>query len=81
MVGHKLVTKQTHGDGVLVQKVMVAEALDIARETYFAILLDRQYNGPVIVGSSQGGVDIEEVAVKTPEAIFHVCTCIDILKI
>ncbi|XP_060578648.1 succinate--CoA ligase [GDP-forming] subunit beta, mitochondrial-like [Ruditapes philippinarum] len=71
MVGHKLVTKQTHGDGVLVQKVMVAEALDIARETYFAILLDRQYNGPVIVGSSQGGVDIEEVAVKTPEAIFH----------
>lgn len=72
MVGQKLVTKQTHGDGVLVRKVMVAEALDIARETYLAILLDRHYNGPVIVGSSQGGVDIEEVAEKNPDAIFKV---------
>lgn len=40
---------------------MVAEALDIARETYFAILLDRQYDGPVMIGSPVGGVDIEEV--------------------
>lgn len=71
MIGHKLVTKQTHGDGVLVKKVMVAEALDIARETYIAILLDRQFNGPVIVGCAQGGVDIEEVAEKNPDAIFH----------
>ena len=51
---------------------MVAEALDIARETYFAILLDREHNGPVMVGSPQGGVDIEEVAEKHPEAIFTV---------
>ena len=40
---------------------MIAEALDIARETYFAILLDRQYDGPVMIGSPVGGVDIEEV--------------------
>ena len=53
-------------------QVMVAEALDIARETYFAILLDREHNGPVMVGSPQGGVDIEEVAEKNPEAIFTV---------
>jgi len=70
MLGHKLVTKQTTKDGVLVQKVMVAQALDISRETYFAILMDRTYNGPVMVGSPQGGMDIEEVAEKNPEAIF-----------
>ena len=49
---------------------MVAEALDISRETYFAILLDRAHNGPVMVGSPEGGMDIEEVAEKNPEAIF-----------
>lgn len=51
---------------------MVAEALDISRETYLAILMDRACNGPVLVGSPQGGVDIEEVAEKTPELIFKV---------
>ena len=51
---------------------MVAEALDIARETYFAILLDREHSGPVMVGSPYGGVDIEEVAEKNPAAIFKV---------
>ena len=49
---------------------MVAEALDISRETYLAILMDRSHNGPVIVGSPQGGVDIEEVAASSPELIF-----------
>uniref|UniRef100_G3MRL7 Succinate--CoA ligase [GDP-forming] subunit beta, mitochondrial n=1 Tax=Amblyomma maculatum TaxID=34609 RepID=G3MRL7_AMBMU len=70
MLGYKLVTKQTPKDGVLVNKVMIAEALDIARETYLAILMDRSYNGPVIVASPAGGVDIEDVAEKTPELIF-----------
>lgn len=51
---------------------MVAEALDITRETYFAILMDRACNGPVMVGSPQGGMDIEEVAANTPELIFKV---------
>lgn len=51
---------------------MVAEALDITRETYFAILMDRSFNGPVMVGSPQGGMDIEEVAANTPELIFKV---------
>ncbi|BFZ08676.1 hypothetical protein BsWGS_11715 [Bradybaena similaris] len=70
MLGHRLVTKQTPKNGVLVTKVMVAEALDIARETYFAILMDRGHGGPVLVGSPKGGMDIEEVAEKEPEAIF-----------
>ncbi|KAL8212740.1 UNVERIFIED_CONTAM: Succinate--CoA ligase [GDP-forming] subunit beta, mitochondrial [Gekko kuhli] len=51
-------------------QVMVAEALNISRETYFAILMDRACNGPVLVGSPEGGVDIEEVAAKSPELIF-----------
>lgn len=41
MVGHKLITKQTPKDGILVNKVMVAESVDILRETYFCILMDR----------------------------------------
>ena len=51
---------------------MVAEALDIARETYLAILLDRAYGGAVLMGSPMGGVDIEEVAENHPEQIFTV---------
>jgi len=69
MIGNKLITKQTPPEGIPVSKVMVAEAIDITRETYFCILMDREYNGPVIVASPDGGVDIEEVAEKTPERI------------
>jgi len=69
MLGYKLTTKQTPPGGVLVQKLMVCEALDIERETYLAILMDRDYNGPVIVASPEGGVDIEEVAENRPEKI------------
>ncbi|XP_002131966.2 succinate--CoA ligase [GDP-forming] subunit beta, mitochondrial [Ciona intestinalis] len=70
MLGYNLVTKQTSAEGVTVKKIMVAEALDITRETYFAILMDRSYMGPVMVGSPAGGMDIEEVAEKTPHLIF-----------
>jgi succinyl-CoA synthetase beta subunit len=51
---------------------MVAEAYDIDKETYLAILMDREFNGPVIVGSPKGGMDIEEVAKETPEYIYKV---------
>ncbi|KAI3389303.1 hypothetical protein SNEBB_005477 [Seison nebaliae] len=78
MLNNRLKTKQTGKDGVLVTKLMVAEALDIAKETYFAILLDRETNGPVLVGSPQGGMDIEEVAEKTPEAIFKLPVNIEV---
>jgi len=69
MLGYKLTTKQTPADGVLVQKLMVAQALDITRETYLAILMDRESNGPVVVASPEGGMDIEEVAERSPEKI------------
>ena len=55
-------------------QVMVAEALDIARETYFAIVLDRTHAGPVMVGSRHGGMDIEETAEKDPDSIVKVST-------
>lgn len=69
MIGHRLITKQTPPSGIPVSKVMVAEAIDIVRETYFCIVMDRDHNGPVIVVSPDGGVDIEEVAEKTPDRI------------
>ena len=53
---------------------MVAESYDISRETYLAIVMDREYLGPVIVASPKGGVDIEEVARETPELIYKVST-------
>ena len=72
MIGQNLVTKQTPPEGVKVKKVMIAEALNIISEKYFAILLDWNTNGPLIVGSKQGGMDIEEVAKNSPDAIFKV---------
>ncbi|CAH3193786.1 unnamed protein product [Porites evermanni] len=78
MVGYNLTTKQTPEDGVLVNKVMVAESYDIARETYLAILMDRAFQGPVIVASPKGGMDIEEVAKTTPEHIHKLA--VDIFK-
>ena len=72
MLGHRLTTKQTPPGGVLVRKVMVAEALPIDREFYLAIVMDRASGGPVIVASPDGGVDIEQVAASTPERIYRV---------
>lgn len=69
MLGHKLITKQTPKDGILVKKIMVAESVNIIKETYLSILMDRQSHGPVIIASPAGGVDIESVAEKTPELI------------
>lgn len=69
MLGHRLITKQTSKDGILVQKIMIAESVDIARETYVCILMDRQHNGPVLIASPAGGMDIETVAEKHPEQI------------
>ncbi|PAV83706.1 hypothetical protein WR25_26625 [Diploscapter pachys] len=70
MIGKRLVTKQTIKDGVKVDKVMIAEGVVIKRETYLAVLMDRESNGPVIVASPAGGMDIETVAEKNPELIY-----------
>jgi len=71
MLGQVLVTHQTGPEGKQVNKVLVAEPATIARELYFAILLDRATGAPVIIASTEGGVDIESVAEHTPEKIFR----------
>ncbi|KAK9448145.1 ATP-grasp domain-containing protein [Limtongia smithiae] len=72
MLGHKLITKQTGAAGKLCTGVYVVEREFVRREAYLAILLDRTTRGPVIVASSQGGMDIETVAKENPEAIVSV---------
>ena len=71
MLGHYLVTNQTGPDGRLVRKVMVAESVEIQREVYFAILMDRESSVPVVVVSTEGGIDIETVAEKSPDKIYR----------
>src|SRR5688572_21784740 len=67
MLGNVLVTKQTGPEGRPVSKLLVAVAPEIKKELYLAVLLDRAVSRPVIMASTEGGMDIEEVAAKTPE--------------
>ena len=69
MLGQVLVTKQTGPEGRLVSKLLVAAAPPIKKELYLAVLLDRAISRPVMMASTEGGVDIEEVAARTPEKI------------
>ena len=69
MLGKTLVTKQTGPEGRVVSTVLVAAAEDIKKEFYLAVLLDRANSHPLIMASTEGGVDIEEVAEKHPEKI------------
>ena len=70
MLGHKLVTYQTGPDGSTVTRVLIEEGLQIARELYFGIVIDRSTQKPVVMVSSEGGVEIEKVAEETPDRIF-----------
>ncbi|KAI8069231.1 hypothetical protein BC940DRAFT_298216 [Gongronella butleri] len=69
MLGHKLITKQTGAEGKPCNAVYICERKYAQNEYYFAILMDRQSAGPVLVASSQGGMDIEAVAAENPDAI------------
>ncbi len=71
MLGQTLVTHQTGPEGKEVSKVFVGAAVNITRELYFAILQDRATSGYTIIASTEGGVNIEEVAEHTPEKIHH----------
>jgi succinyl-CoA synthetase beta subunit len=71
MLGMTLVTHQTGPEGKEVRKVLIEEALNIDRELYLGITLDRKIGKPVIMASKQGGMEIEEVAAKDPKAIFR----------
>jgi len=69
MLGMTLVTPQTGPEGRRVQRVLVEQTLPIARELYLGVVLDRAQAKPVMMASEAGGVDIEEVAARTPEKI------------
>jgi succinyl-CoA synthetase beta subunit len=70
MIGMTLKTHQTGPEGRLVSRVFIEQGLSIARELYLALILDRAAARPVLMASPDGGMDIEEVAAKTPERIF-----------
>ena len=71
LIGNKLVTIQTGEEGKIVRRVLIEEGCNIGHEYYCSILLDRQTSRNVIMVSSEGGVDIEEVAEHTPEKILR----------
>ena len=71
MLGGTLVTKQSGPEGKPVNTLMVAKKMSLAREMYFAILLDRSTNGPVIIACSEGGTSIEDLAEQFPEKILR----------
>jgi succinyl-CoA synthetase beta subunit len=73
LFGKKLVTPQTGPEGLRVRRILVEEAVEIAREFYLSITLDREASRYCLIASAEGGVEIEEVAAKSPEKI-HVLT-------
>jgi succinyl-CoA synthetase beta subunit len=70
MIGMTLVTHQTGPEGKVVKRLLVEEALDIARELYLGLVIDRAREAAVVMASSEGGVEIEKVAAEHPELIF-----------
>lgn len=72
ILGMTLITPQTGPDGRLVKKVLIEEAVEIEQELYLGILVDRATSSPVIMASSAGGMEIEEIAEKDPESIIKV---------
>ncbi len=71
MLGMKLVTAQTGPEGRIVRRVLVEEGLDIRRELYLSVLVDRSVGAPVFMASAAGGMEIEQVAKEHPEAILR----------
>ncbi len=69
MLGDKLVTKQTGADGLPINAVLLEEVTKIKREIYLALLVDRDSKRVAIIASAEGGMDIEQVAIKSPEKI------------
>jgi succinyl-CoA synthetase beta subunit len=71
MIGHTLITKQTGPAGRMVRRVYVEAGCDIKRELYFSLLIDRSVSEIVIVASTEGGMEVEEVAAHSPEKILR----------
>jgi succinyl-CoA synthetase beta subunit len=71
ILGMRLRTPQTPPEGIVVQKVLVEEAFAVAKELYLAVTLDRDLGAPVVMASEAGGMEIEEVAARSPEKILR----------
>src|SRR5262249_24594264 len=71
IIGMQLITHQTGPKGQKVRKVLVEEGMDIRKELYLSMLVDRNTHSVVVLASTEGGMDIEEVAAKTPEKILQ----------
>ncbi|HXO27044.1 MAG TPA: ADP-forming succinate--CoA ligase subunit beta, partial [Thermoanaerobaculia bacterium] len=71
ILGMRLVTPQTGPEGQVVRRVLIEEALDIARELYVSVTLDRHAGKPIVMASAAGGMEIEEVAARDPGAILR----------
>ena len=71
LLGKPLVTKQTGPQGTVVRTLLIEEGLDLRKELYAAVVLDRRLERPVLMASAEGGMDIEEVAATKPEAILR----------
>ena len=69
MIGMTLVTHQTGPEGRLVKRVLVEEQLQVERELYVSVVIDNSIGLPIVMASAEGGVEIEEVAAKNPDAI------------
>ena len=72
IIGRKLITKQTGPEGKIVNNLYIESGCSIAHEYYLALLIDREAKSVLIMASKEGGVDIEEVAENTPEAIHKI---------
>jgi succinyl-CoA synthetase beta subunit len=75
MLGMRLVTKQTGEKGIEVKTIMISELVDIEKEYYMSFLIDRSLRRPIVMLSSEGGTEIEELAEKSPEKILRVPFC------
>ncbi len=72
MLGMKLVTKQTGPAGIIVRKILIGAPVDIQKEFYLSAIIDRQKAKATLIASPEGGVDIEEVAQKSPDKILKI---------
>lgn len=71
MLGSTLITRQTRPEGQVVHRVLVTESIAISKEYYFAIILDRASSSPLLIASTEGGIEIESVAEESPKKILR----------
>ncbi|NDD58146.1 MAG: succinate--CoA ligase subunit beta, partial [Chlamydiae bacterium] len=69
LIGMKMINNQTGPQGVIAKKVLISKPVDIQKEYYLGAVIDREQARPILIASSEGGMEIEEIALKTPEKI------------